>query len=95
MPMRWTPYLESCLRILEQQSEAVLDALLIAQARCHIITNQMTCWSTDDPSEPDESRSLSPGMITALQAQLSEIKRDLSPEILSLSMMLSEHYPCP
>ncbi|RYP67412.1 hypothetical protein DL771_007243 [Monosporascus sp. 5C6A] len=47
-PLRWTPYMNSCLRLLNEGSETHLDVLLVTQIKCQIITNQLACLSADE-----------------------------------------------
>ena len=94
-PLRWTSYADDCVRVLSEGQETKLDALLALQAKCHVITNQVTCPPTDDSIDSDSSSGPSSALFTAMLNQLSDIRKGLSDQIredsksLDLSFLLS------
>ncbi|KAI1827783.1 hypothetical protein F4861DRAFT_288786 [Xylaria intraflava] len=77
-PLRWTGYLDECLRVLGETGEE-MDRLLIIQIKCRLLTNQLTCASaTDDEAlAEDGSRSPSVHLTAALLGQLDDIQRSI------------------
>ncbi|KAK3332377.1 hypothetical protein B0T19DRAFT_415483 [Cercophora scortea] len=82
-PLRWTPYLDSCLRMLSQGTETYMDIILATQVKCQIITDQLTCPSTD-PSLGETGESIkrpSPFLISALRGQVNEIRQSIPEQL--------------
>ncbi|KAI1412437.1 hypothetical protein F5Y13DRAFT_163584 [Hypoxylon sp. FL1857] len=84
-PLRWTPYLDDCLRVLSEGRETYLDALLAMQVKCQIITNQLTCSSPDEMAGAEDPKALSAVLSTALLRQLGNIRQTLPAEVGSQS----------
>ncbi|OTA65139.1 hypothetical protein K449DRAFT_392224 [Hypoxylon sp. EC38] len=87
-PLRWTTYLEDCLRVLGEGRETCLDALLVMQVECQIITNQLnelTCSPSDETGRVEDPKAPSRILSTALLSQLGFIRQMLPPEIKSQS----------
>ncbi|KAI0843735.1 hypothetical protein F5Y06DRAFT_302809 [Hypoxylon sp. FL0890] len=84
-PLRWTPYLDDCLRLLGEGRETYLDALLVAQVKCQIITNQLTCSLSDETPGLEDPKVLSVILSTALLRQLGNIRQGIPAEIRSQS----------
>ena len=74
-PLRWTSYADDCVRILSEGQETPLDILLALQAKCHVITNQVTCSPTDDTIDADGSAGLSAALFTAMLNQLNDVRK--------------------
>lgn len=75
-PVRWTPYMDVCLSIMSEQGESNLDMLLALQVKCQIITNQLTNSGVDEPMGGPSTV-----LLTALLAQLNDIRRNLPTQI--------------
>lgn len=84
-PLRWTPYLDDCLRVLREGRETYLDALLVMQIKCQIITNELTISSSDEAKGTEDPKVLSLVLSTALLRQLGDIRQGLPSGIGSLS----------
>ncbi|KAH8194399.1 hypothetical protein TruAng_011432 [Truncatella angustata] len=87
-PLKWSPYLDSCLRIISgdgAQNETRLDAVLAAQIKCHFITNELLSDSHDDTRLTTDAVRRSPMLTTALLRQLNDIQQSLPVEARSLN----------
>ncbi|RSL90939.1 hypothetical protein CEP51_000462 [Fusarium floridanum] len=78
-PMRWTAYMQECLKILSEQAESHLDAILVAEIKCQLIFHQAEPFATVQPSLDGTQHIPSATLITALLRQLGEI-RDTCPD---------------
>ncbi|KAL3426836.1 zn 2cys6 transcription factor [Phlyctema vagabunda] len=81
--MRWTPYLDECLNILEATEEFSTDKLLVSLVRMQLITNKAspTIWYE---IFSDSGAQLPPALyFKALQAQLNDLERSLPPDLKS------------
>ncbi|KAI1344546.1 hypothetical protein F5Y15DRAFT_424684 [Xylariaceae sp. FL0016] len=80
-PLRWTPYLDQCLQVLCEQEETPYDHLLVAQVKCQLVTNQLTCFAANE-----ENQSVPSGALTAgLLHQLGSIRHSMPEDICSHS----------
>ncbi|KAI1139781.1 hypothetical protein F5Y05DRAFT_411965 [Hypoxylon sp. FL0543] len=80
-PLRWTPYLDDCLRILGEGRETYLDTLLATQVKCQLITNQLSCYGFNETQGAEDAKALSTILSTALLRQLDSIRQGLPAEI--------------
>ncbi|KAJ4404701.1 hypothetical protein N0V82_010444 [Gnomoniopsis sp. IMI 355080] len=79
-PLRWTPYLDECLRILADGNETGLDTLLVMQIKCQIITNSLTCPHSDEASRNESLNGLPSVLMTAMKGRLNDIRQSLPPQ---------------
>ncbi|KAI1471988.1 uncharacterized protein F4812DRAFT_201402 [Daldinia caldariorum] len=91
-PLRWTSYLDDCLRILEEGKETYLDILLAMQVRCQIIINQLTCPPGDQPPGVETPKITAPSLVAALVRELHNIRRKLPADIEA--MITAQFYLC-
>jgi hypothetical protein len=81
--LRWTPYMDDCVRILREEKETKLDLLLAFQAKCHVVVEQIThspCeWGVGD----EMTRSTTTYFVKALQRQLQDIRQSVPAEMQS------------
>ena len=69
--------MDDCVRILREERETELDSLLILQAKCHVVVDQMmhphSEWAAggEGPKPPEAY------FIKALQLQLRDIRQSL------------------
>ncbi|KAI1803832.1 hypothetical protein F4811DRAFT_553484 [Daldinia bambusicola] len=91
-PLRWTSYLDDCLRILEEGKETHLDILLAMQVRCQIIINQLTCPPGNQPPGVETPKITAPSLVAALLRELDNIRRKLPPDIEA--MITTQFYLC-
>ncbi|KAI2467660.1 hypothetical protein F4781DRAFT_302295 [Annulohypoxylon bovei var. microspora] len=82
-PLRWTSYLDECLRIFSEGRETHLDILLTAQIKCQIITNHLSCASLDETVGTESPKAPSVALNTALLRQLNDIRQNLPADISS------------
>lgn len=69
-PLRWTFYMEDCVRVLRRERETELDFVLAHQAKCHELSNQITTLA-------DEKKSPMTYSEKAMQLQLQNIRQSL------------------
>lgn len=79
-PLRWVPYFEECLQLLEKTREHPTDILLVFLARLQLIKNAIYRDMSDNfsggiASPPSEI------YFKSLQSQLEELKRNIPPEL--------------
>jgi hypothetical protein len=72
-PLRWTPYMDECVRILREEREIKLDFLLIIQAKCYIVVAQMIHPHSERAADTEGSRPPAVYFIEATQLQLQDI----------------------
>lgn len=82
-PLRWTPYLDDCLRLIGEGKETYLDVYLAAQIKCQIITNHLTCPCAYELTGPDSLKVSSAVLTSALLRQLNDIQKSLPPQVRS------------
>ncbi|KAI1099756.1 hypothetical protein F4804DRAFT_73532 [Jackrogersella minutella] len=82
-PLRWTSYLDDCLRILGDGKETRLDIHLVTQIKCQLIKNQITCPSSDETARVETPKAPSVALSTALLRQLNDIRQSLPTDIQS------------
>jgi hypothetical protein len=82
-PLRWTSYMEDCLRILEEGKETEMDILLATQVKCHIIGNMLSSPAADEPGQ--NLNAPSEVLVAALLKQLQDIQQRLPSHIRSHS----------
>lgn len=70
--------------MLEEAAETPLDALLVMQVKCFLISNQLTCTTTIEPFE-QATKPASASTIAALQVRLDDVRRNAPAHILPLS----------
>ncbi|KFY36890.1 hypothetical protein V494_04944 [Pseudogymnoascus sp. VKM F-4513 (FW-928)] len=79
-PLRWVPYFEECLQLLEKTKEHPTDMLLVFLTRLQLIKNAVSRDTSDNlcggiASPPSEI------YFRSLQSQLEELKRNTPPEL--------------
>ncbi|KAI2617419.1 hypothetical protein GGR54DRAFT_641069 [Hypoxylon sp. NC1633] len=84
-PLRWTPYMDNCLRFLSEGRETHLDILLATQIKCQIITNQLSCPPAGELLGGDSSRAPWIFLTAALLRQLDDIRQNLPAQVESES----------
>ncbi|KFY03620.1 hypothetical protein O988_01359 [Pseudogymnoascus sp. VKM F-3808] len=91
-PLRWVPYFEECLQLLEKTKEHPTDLLLVFLTRLQLIKNAISrdtsdsvCGGLAGPSSDIYFKSL--------QSQLEELKRNIPPELDgNISVQLNIHH---
>ncbi|KAJ9130362.1 Zn2/Cys6 DNA-binding protein [Pleurostoma richardsiae] len=82
-PLRWTSYMDDCVRTLGEKRETDLDLLLVTYVRCHLITNPLIRSPADDPPEGEATEESSPILMKAMLTQLEDIRRSMPQDVLS------------
>ncbi|OBT72654.1 hypothetical protein VF21_08578 [Pseudogymnoascus sp. 05NY08] len=91
-PLRWVPYFEECLQLLEKTREHPTDILLVFLVRLQLIKNAIYRDMSDNlsggiASPPSEI------YFKSLQSQLEELKRNVPPELDgNISVQLHLHH---
>jgi hypothetical protein len=83
--LRWTPYMDDCVRILREERETELDFLLILQAKCHVVVDQMMHPHSECTADGEGPKPPAAYFIKALQLQLQDIRQSLSAEMQTSS----------
>lgn len=78
-PIRRTPYLDNCMRILLDAKECETDILLVAHVKYHLLMDQMTRCLSDRAVGSEASAEIPIHFVRALETQLQEISRDIPP----------------
>jgi len=82
-PLRWTATMDDYLRVLSEEKETELDILLVAQAKCQVITNQITSYPTEQAAEGEGSKAPPAYFVKAMELQLEDILKSLPAEMQS------------
>jgi hypothetical protein len=89
-PLRWTPYMDDCVRILREERETKLDLLLIIQVKCYIVVAQMIRPHSEWAADTEGSRPPAAYLVKATQLQLQDIR-----QILPADMQTDSQYWVP
>lgn len=84
-PLRWTSYMDDCVRALTEDSESELDILLATQAKYHVIMNQMTPNPAEFISANESAKPQPPYIVKAMLLQVHSIQSSLPIELQSNS----------
>ncbi|KAE9373028.1 hypothetical protein N431DRAFT_544205 [Stipitochalara longipes BDJ] len=79
--MRWSRYLDECLRLLEVQKEYPTDELLVSLARIQLICNKGATSTINDLFGDAEMKMPADFYAKSLKSQLDELERSISPEL--------------
>jgi hypothetical protein len=79
--MRWTPYLDECLRQLEKTRDNPTDLLLVYLVRAQLISNEASCSPWNDIVGEATVNSLPDLYLKTLKSQLDDLKRSIPPEL--------------
>jgi hypothetical protein len=77
--------MDDYVRVLKEVKESELDILLVTQAKCQVITNQITKCPAEHASEGAGSYGPPAYFVKAMQLQLQDIRKNLSIEMQSNS----------
>ncbi|OBT70315.1 hypothetical protein VE03_00317 [Pseudogymnoascus sp. 23342-1-I1] len=91
-PLRWVPYFEECLQLLEKTREHPTDILLVFLTRLQLIKNAVSRDTSDNlcGEMPSPSSEI---YFKSLQSQLEELKRNVPPELDgNISVQLHLHH---
>lgn len=86
--IRWAPFLEESLRVLQQQPEWDGDLILVTQVRCALVTHQVT-EAVVAISIADE-KQIPMYLHRALLSQVDELRRTLPASICQEGMHVSQ-----
>jgi hypothetical protein len=84
--MRWTRYLDECLRLLEEEKEYPTDVLLVYLTRVQLICNKGGASTINDLFGDAEMSVPADFYIKSLRLQLDELGRSVPPELNSNSI---------
>ena len=86
--MRWTPYLDECLRLLEEKKDYPTDNLLVYLVRVQLICNQGAASTWNDIFGAVETRVPADFYVKTLKSQLDNLDRSIPPELKSNGIFL-------
>lgn len=78
-PLRWTPYSEECLRVLETQKEFPSDALLVQLLKLRLISEKIddAPWKCSISEVFNDTRAPEMFYLHSLETQFQAFKRNL------------------
>jgi hypothetical protein len=88
--MRWTPYLDECLRYLEEKKDCPTDGLLVYLVRVQLICNRASTSPLND-TFGDVVGVPMDFFIKTLKAQLQELERSIPPDLKRNGKSISPH----
>ncbi|KAF2103661.1 hypothetical protein NA57DRAFT_50533 [Rhizodiscina lignyota] len=90
-PLRWTPYLDECLRLLQESKEYSTDELLVCLVRGQRVRNGIATVQLTSCLESPGSCTLHDAYVKLFLSQIDEIKGSL-PIYLKSNAMLQLHF---
>jgi len=93
--MRWTRYLDECLRLLEEKKEYSTDELLVYLVRVQLICNKGGASTWNDMFGDVEMRAPADLYVRTLTSQLDELERSIPPDLKAngiTKLFLITHY---
>lgn len=81
--MLWTPYLEECLRLLEEKNDSPTDGLLVYIVRVQLICNDVAAVPWNDAFGSTGSGVPQDFYVKTFTSQLEELRRAIPPELES------------
>ncbi|PYH98989.1 hypothetical protein BO71DRAFT_3062 [Aspergillus ellipticus CBS 707.79] len=92
-PLRWTPYFDDCLRVVEEQKEETSDILLVQLVKLRLLAGK----AMDYPGTSSATGSVSPASfyLQSMQMQLRDVRSQIPSEItdnkiLQLELLITE-----
>jgi len=79
--MRWSRYLDECMRLLEVKKEYLTDDLLVSLVRVQLMCNKGTTSTINDLFGDTDIRVPADFYIKSLMSQLDELQRSFTPEL--------------
>lgn len=80
-PIRRTPYLDDCMKMLIKENESDLDGLLVTHVKCHLLMDQITLCLSNRAQGSQASEGIPSYLIRASEAQLPELRTSLPPDL--------------
>jgi hypothetical protein len=92
--LRWTPHMEGCLQTLAKKQECPTDEVLVQPVRLQLIVEKVAQapWHDGEIETAELIRAPPAFYLKALQSQLQEVKRKLSPESQRNGKLPSTNY---
>lgn len=93
--LTWSPYLDDCLKQLDETNEAPNDKLLVHLVKIHLVTDQsVQLYSRLHDTDTEESTRFLGQYIVSLRQQLKNVREQTPPHLVSsrefsLSLSLS------
>ena len=84
-PMRWTPHLDECMRVLRESKDCAADEVFAIEVRVQLLlhkANQMA-WPAGGPDGENTDIPVIPPafFLKVIRSQLQELKAELSAEV--------------
>ncbi|EFQ33935.1 hypothetical protein CGRA01v4_12414 [Colletotrichum graminicola] len=94
VPLRWTPYMDECLEMLDDKPESPLDRSLVAIVKMQLLKGESSKLSSRfDKLSREGANSSKPAAsmyVKMLQAQLQRIIQDLPADLRSTDAIISQ-----
>lgn len=85
-PLRWTPHMDECLHVLDDQPETPSDRTLVALVRMRLLNEEAgkLSWRPESSFDTMDGSKTPPAMyVKLLKGQLQRIIQNLPPELQS------------
>ena len=78
--LRWTPYLDECVTVLEEEKECPTDTLLVHLVKLQLIVEKVGQAPWHDGYDSTTRSAMTPAVfyVNAMQAQLQEVKANIT-----------------
>ncbi|KAL2845503.1 hypothetical protein BJY01DRAFT_214168 [Aspergillus pseudoustus] len=92
--LRWTPFMDDCLRALEENQECLNDEFLAQQVRLQLITDKLNLgpYHGGLAETPDPIRAPPALYLRSMHAQLQSIQPRVAPQSQSYKILLLHHH---
>ncbi|OJJ06457.1 hypothetical protein ASPVEDRAFT_87756 [Aspergillus versicolor CBS 583.65] len=93
-PLRWTPFMDECLQVLEEQQECLNDEILVHQVRLQMITDKLDLgpYHGGLASTPDPIQAPPSFYLHSMHARLRKIQPSMPPNSLGYKIVLLHHH---
>ncbi|KAL2810528.1 hypothetical protein BJX63DRAFT_434175 [Aspergillus granulosus] len=92
--LRWTPFMDECIRALEEHQECLNDEILAQQVRLQLITDKLNLgpYHGGLAETPDPIRAPPAYYLRSMHAQLRSIQPRIAPQSQSHKILLLYHH---
>ncbi|KAE8146579.1 hypothetical protein BDV25DRAFT_162216 [Aspergillus avenaceus] len=92
--LRWTPYMDECLQVLEEQQECLNDDILVQQVRLQLIIDKLSFGPHHGGSAATLEPILAPPAfyLRPMQTQLNNVQPRIAPHSQGYKILLLHHH---
>ncbi|KAL4772925.1 hypothetical protein BDW60DRAFT_222131 [Aspergillus nidulans var. acristatus] len=92
--LRWTPFMDECLKLMEKQQECLNDEILAQQVRLQLITDKLNLgpYHGGLAATPDPIQAPPAFYLHSMHAQLRSIQPRVAPNSQSHKILLLHHH---